>query len=106
MRIHLKNLYPGPEQAYAVLDFTGRGYIFDKDIFNNPIMNKMREISKIGTQDIEMMFEICNLFPPNAGHSGKVSLPAHAMTFDTFKKTFYPHLYVVEEEPQSDEERD
>ena len=28
------------------------------------------------------------------------------MTFDTFKKTFYPHLYVVDEEPQSDEERD
>jgi hypothetical protein len=28
------------------------------------------------------------------------------MTFDTFKKTFYPHLYVVEEEPQSDEDRE
>lgn len=35
-----------------------------------------------------------------------MQLPPHAMTFDTFKKTFYPHLYVVEEEPQSDEERD
>lgn len=28
------------------------------------------------------------------------------MTFDSFKKTFYPHLYVVEEEPQSDEDRE
>lgn len=72
MRVHFKNLYPGPEQAYAVLDFTGRGYIFDKDIFNNPIMNKLREISKINTQDVELMFEICNLFPANPGHSGKM----------------------------------
>lgn len=37
---------------------------------------------------------------------GKLQLPAHAMTFDSFKKTFYPHLYVVDEEPQSDEDRE
>jgi hypothetical protein len=47
MRHHFKNLYPGPEQAYAALDFTGRGYIFDKDIFNNSIMSKLRDICKM-----------------------------------------------------------
>ncbi len=52
------------------------------------------------------MFTICNLFPSSAGHSGKMQLPAHSMTFDTFKKYFYPHLYIVEEEPQSDEDRE
>jgi hypothetical protein len=35
-----------------------------------------------------------------------MQLPAHSMTFDTFKKYFYPHLYIVEEEPQSDEDRE
>jgi hypothetical protein len=47
MRHHFKNLYPGPEQAYAALDFTGRGYIFDKDICGNAIMNRIRDVSKI-----------------------------------------------------------
>jgi len=47
MRYHFKNLYPGPEMAYSALDFTGRGYIFDKDIFNNSIMSKLREKEKM-----------------------------------------------------------
>lgn len=41
MRKHFKNLYPGPEMAYSALDFTGRGFIFGKDILNNPIMSKL-----------------------------------------------------------------
>jgi hypothetical protein len=62
-------------------------------------------LNKIGAGEVELMFQTCNLFPPNSG-IGKLQLPAHAMTFDSFKKTFYPHLYVVDEEPQSDEDRE
>jgi hypothetical protein len=42
MRLYFKRMYRGPEQAWATLDFTGRGYMLPEDILNNAVMNTMQ----------------------------------------------------------------
>lgn len=69
-------------------------------------MSRLESVNKYKKSDVELTFQVCNLFPVHSGHVGKVQLPPHSITFDTFKKTFYPHLYIVEEENQSDEEKE
>ena len=41
-------MYRGPEQAYAALDFAGKGYIMEGDILSSPIMGRLR----YGKQDV------------------------------------------------------
>lgn len=53
------------------------------------------------------MFNHGNIFPAHAEKRvGNVSVPKGAITFDSFKKMFYPQLYLIREEPQTDDERD
>jgi len=41
-------MYRGPEQAYAALDFAGKGYIMEGDVLSSPIMGRLR----YGRQDV------------------------------------------------------
>ena len=47
-----------------------------------------------------------NLFKGNGTvGAGKSSRPAASMDFDSFKKIFFPHLYVLVDDPGSDDEK-
>lgn len=54
------------------------------------------------------MFKISNIFPARRDtvQGDGFGIPSGTLSFDMFKKMFFPHLYLVKEEPQSDEERD
>ena len=74
------------------MDFTGVGYIIKEDFLN------CMACSKIGysKEDIKDFVELSGMF--------KINTPG--MNFDTFKKTFFPHLYLINDDlEQSDEDR-
>jgi len=41
MRKVIRNLYRGPDKAYAALDFTGVGYVTEKDFMDSLICKRM-----------------------------------------------------------------
>lgn len=41
MRREIRNAYRGPDRAYAALDFTGIGYITEKDFLNSIICSRL-----------------------------------------------------------------
>jgi len=46
------------------------------------------------------MFSIGNMFPARVDTIvGEVKIPSGAISFDMFKKMFFPQLYLVKEEP-------
>jgi len=97
-------MFRGPEYAYAALDFTGRGYIFQDDILNSKVMHALPY--GIDKEDVKMCFVQNNLFGVYSG--GQVSsdgafnsIPTCTMDFDLFKKTFFNHLYLIQDECQS-----
>lgn len=53
-------MFRGPEYAYATLDFTGRGYIFQEDILNSKVMQHLA--FGIHKEDVKMCFVQNNLF--------------------------------------------
>ena len=97
----MKNIYRGPEKAYAALDFTGRGYILEEDMLSSNVMPRI----KYSREDVKLFFRMNNMFSEHNHHKTKDKIPANSMNFDHFKKSFFPHLYLVAEEPQSDEEK-
>ena len=53
------------------------------------------------------MFAVGNMFPARVDTIvGDEKIPSGAISYDMFKKMFFPQLYLVKEEPQSDEERE
>jgi len=48
-------MFRGPEYAYAALDFSGRGYIFQDDILNSKIMKHLP--FGINAEDVKMCFK-------------------------------------------------
>jgi len=61
-------------------------------------------LNKVTTEDILLCFEMSNLFMGSSDKQGQ-ACPMNAMNFDSFKKIFFPHLYVVAQDPGSDDER-
>ena len=97
-RYNFKKMYRGPEQAFAALDFSGRGYIIEEDLLSSVVMSRI----SYTREDAQHCFKMFNLFSkPMLRYD---SVP-DGLTFDTFKKDFFPHLYLIVEEPQSDEDR-
>ena len=101
-------MYRGPEQAYATLDFSGRGYIFPADILSNPIVKQLGLSSKIYKVDVELMLKTGNMFPSivDTLFSYGFAILSGSISFDLFKKIFFPQLYHLKEETQSDEDRE
>lgn len=101
-RSNFKNMYRGPEQAFNVLDFTGKGYILAEDILNSPVMRRIRYTRT----DVEFSFKMLNLFNNVSVVSAiKDGVPPNGMSFDKFREIFFPQLHILEEENQSDEDK-
>jgi hypothetical protein len=47
------------------------------------------------------MFSVSNIFPARLDvlQGDGFSIPSGSVSFDMFKKMFFPHLYLVKEEP-------
>ena len=75
----MREIYRGPEKAYASMDFTGKGYITEDDFLQSLI------VQRIGYQkdDIKEFFRQHNLYQDNSEGIG----------FDKFKKIFFPQLF-------------
>ena len=97
-----KKMFRGPEQAYNGLDFAGIGYITDEDILKSPLVNTM----KYSKADIQMCFKQLNLFNNHyQSHTIRDNVPPTGMAYNRFRETFFPQLHILDEENQSDEDR-
>ena len=82
LRVEIKKMYSGSENAFGALDFSGEGFITE-DSFLNSIFVKERQPFTV--EEIKMFFRHQNIFNKAQPH----------LTFDNFKKIFFPHLYAV-----------
>lgn len=71
--------------AYGALDFNGKGFILEQDFLNCQVVKERTKFSK---EQIKVYFKEFNLFPKND----------EGLSFDNFKKNFFPHLYLVQED--------
>lgn len=95
-------MYRGPEQAFGNMDFHGKGYIVETDILQTPIMHRIR----YSREDVQLCFKMLNLFNNVSVVSAvKDGVPPNGMSFDKFREIFFPQLHILEEEAQSDEDR-
>ena len=90
MRKVIRNLYRGPDRAYAALDFTGVGYVTQKDFIDSPICKRM----PFSEAEIQDYFFQANSFAGNIAGG----VPIGGMNYDSFKKTFFPHLYQIQDD--------
>ena len=79
-------MFPGAENAYASLDFSGKGHVTFEEIMDSYIVkNKIKQFSE---HQIAEFLKSSGIFM--VGQTG--------INFDAFKKTFYPHLYNTAQE--------
>lgn len=68
------------------MDFTGIGLITEDDFLTSMICTKV----DFTPEELKDFFFLSNLFKSGG------------MNFDSFKKTFFPHLYLIQEDNESD----
>ena len=88
LRKEIRNLFRGPDKAYATLDFYGIGTISEDDFLNSMIPKRV----PFTTEELKDFLFMTNMFKQR-------------MNFDSFKKTFFPHLYLIQEGEDSEEEK-
>lgn len=88
LRKEIRNLYRGADKAYSALDFQGVGSITEDDFLNSMIISKV----PFSLEELKDFFYLTNMF------KGR-------MNFDSFKKTFFPHLYLIKDGEESEEEK-
>lgn len=86
-------MYRSAENAFAELDFSGLGYVTEKAFLDSYLVKHRIPYSE---EEIKMFFKEYNLFGKNS----------KGMLMDEFKKNFFPHLYLVQEEPDDLEENE
>lgn len=71
-------------------------------------MEQLRLSNGITKDDVKLMFDVGNMFPARQDTvvGDGFEIPSGSISFDMFKKMFFPHLYLVKEEQQSDEDRE
>lgn len=84
LRKIFRNLYRAADKAYSSMDFTGVGYIVKEDFLNSMACSK----TGYTKDDLKDFVELSGMF--------KQGTPG--MNFDTFKKTFFPHLYLINDD--------
>jgi len=77
-------MYRNAEYAYNTLDFTGLGYITENDFMSSIIV---KDRIPFTPDQIKVFFQENNLFTPGS----------NGISFDSFKKNFFPHLYLVQD---------
>ena len=75
-------MYSSAENAFGALDFTGLGYVTEEAFMESIIVKERQPYTK---EQISLFFKDQNIFMK--GQKG--------ITFDNFKKIFFPHLYSV-----------
>jgi len=88
LRKELRNIYRGPDKAYSAMDFSGVGFITEEDFMQSIVVTRV----KLSEGELRDFFFQANMFKDG-------------MNFDQFKKTFFPHLYLIQEGNDSEEER-
>ena len=74
----------------------------ESDILGSPIMHRIRN----SKEDVVFCFKMLNLFNNVSTVSAlKDGVPPNGMSFDKFREIFFPHLHILDEEQQSDEDR-
>lgn len=76
LRKEVRNLYRGPEKAYSAMDFEGAGVISESEFLNSLIVQRV----PFSVEEVKDYLFLSNIFKED-------------MNFDSFKKTFFPHLY-------------
>ena len=92
--------------AYASLDFKGKGFITYEDFLQSLVVQRLLKGAcqqggralKYAVEDVQLFLQYFNLFPLKGGNRQKQTESGHeplrgVMIFDTFKKTFFPHLH-------------
>lgn len=88
-------MYRGPEQAFNVLDFSGKGYVLESDILGSPIISRL----KLSKADVQFCFQMLNLFNNVSRVSAlKDGVPPDGMSFDKFREIFFPQFHILDEE--------
>jgi hypothetical protein len=84
----MRNLYRAPDKAYSSLDFTGIGSFSEEDFLKSYV------VKNLPYTEVEMrdFLFLSNMFKGE-------------MNFDSFKKTFFPHLYLIKEGEESEDEK-
>jgi hypothetical protein len=85
LRKELRNLYRGPDKAYASMDFTGVGSFKEDDFLNSMVCKKIN----LTREELKDFFFLSNMFKND-------------MNYDTFKKIFFPHLSMIQDNGDSD----
>ena len=83
LRREMRNIYRGPDKAYGALDFTGVGHIIEKDFLESTVCTRV----PFTQEDIKDFLFQTNAFTGTGQASG--------MSYDSFKKMFFPHLYQI-----------
>lgn len=86
-------MFRNAEQAYAALDYTGTGHISEEAFMNSLIVSKRIPFT---VEQVRLYFIDYNLF--SKGSPG--------LDFDTFKKNFFPHLYLVGDPADDEADKD
>lgn len=84
MRKVFRNLYRAADKAYSSMDFTGIGYITEEDFLNSMAFSKLG----YSKEELKEFVELSGMFKKET----------KGMNFDTFKKTFFPHLYLINDD--------
>ena len=84
-------MYNSAENGYAALDFTGLGYVTEKSFLDCYLV---KERLKYSRSQVQEFFQEYNLFNDNE----------KGINFDNFKKNFFPHLYLCQDEKDDAED--
>lgn len=86
IRKELRYMFRSAEMAYASFDFTGLGYITEEAFLTHKFVKSRIPFTE---EEIKLFLRDQNIF--NAQKQG--------LEFDSFKKYFFPHLYLVQADP-------
>ena len=81
LRREFRNVYRGPDKAYASMDFSGVGHISEEGFLGSLVVRQRLDFSP---EELRDFFLLADMFKGGGG-----------MSFDSFKKTFFPHLYLI-----------
>ena len=78
-------MFSSAEIAYGTIDFSGTGTITEEAFLDSIFVKERQPYSR---EQIQLFFKEYNIYGKNDD----------GLTFDNFKKIFFPHLYAVQED--------
>ena len=81
------------------MDFTGRGYITQDDFISSIFTSRILQAKIFTIEDIKDFLKQDNLFPAST------ALTSGGLSFDKFKKMFFPKMFLINDSEESDDEK-